>query len=399
MPSGQTGGDGRLVARRSKMHATLTPAPHARELPRLGLSPLPSVSPDPNKVAVLLNRNARKVSDKLARRVEEIVGTGNLFYSRSLEEAEAYAREIVQRGYGTVVCGGGDGTLARAINLVQRYVGEANAWRAERYRRYGEWQTLLSSPRFGFLRLGTGNALGPVTGAGNPLDDLKRVVAQVPVRHRTVPLLDVGGERCFFAGLGYDSLVLNDYNWLRERTKSRLARPFMHSVLGYFAAIAARTLPNVLFRGAAELSARVVTRAPAFYIDPRRGDAVEAIEPGTTLYEGSAALIGAGTTPYYGYGLKVYPFAGMMPGMMNLRIASLGPVTALSHLPSIWKGSYRKPERLFDFFASDVEIELEQPFPFQHSGDAQGMRKSLRWRIPEDRLQLLDLHRPRRVYA
>ncbi len=382
------------------MHATLTPATPSREpIARLGVAPLPAVSPDHSRVAVLLNRNARRVSDKLARKMEEIVGAGNLFYSRSLEEAEAFTREIVQRGYGTVACGGGDGTLARAINLVQRYVHEANAWRVERYRRYGEWQTLLTAPRFAFLRLGTGNALGPIVGAGHPLEDLSHIVSQPIARNHTLPMIDVGGERCFFAGLGYDSLILNDYNWLRNRTKNPLARPFMHSVLGYAAAIAARTLPNVLFRGASHLSAHVVTRAPAYYIDPRRGDALEEVAPGTTLYEGPAVMVGAGTTPYYGFGLKVYPFAGMMPGMMNLRIAHVGPFKALSHIAAIWKGAYRDADGIYDFFASDVEIELEQPFPFQHSGDAQGMRKSLRWTVAEDKLDLLDLHRPRRVYA
>lgn len=379
------------------MQATLTPATMSRELfARLHAPPLPAAAPDPGRVAVLLNRNARKVSDRLARRMEEVVGTGNLFYSRNLEEAEAYAREIVQRGYGTVVCGGGDGTLARTVNLVHRYVTEANAWRLERYRRYGEWQTLLASPRFAFLRLGTGNALGPVVGAGDPIGDLKRVLSSDPGRNHHLPMLDVGGEHCFFAGLGYDSLLLNDYNWLRARTKSVLLRPLARSLLGYFTALAARSLPKAL-RGAARLQARVLARAPGFYIDPRRGDVVREIGADTVVYEGPAVFIGAGTTPFYGFGLKVYPFAGMMPGMMNLRIGHVSPFEALAHLPSLWKGSYRNPQGIFDFLLSDVEIELEQPFPFQHSGDAQGMRKNLRWRIANDKLVLLDLHRPVRA--
>ena len=376
------------------MQATLIPAKQSREpFSRVTAAALPAVSPDQSRVAVLLNRNARKVTDKLARRMEEIVGAGNLFYSRSLDDAEAYAREIVQRGYGTVVCGGGDGTFARAVNLISHYITEANAWRLERYRRYGEWQTLLSNPCFAFLRLGTGNGLGPVVGAGEPIEDLERIVAQLPSRQRAVTMIDVGGgEKCFFAGLGYDSLVLNDYNWLRKHTKNPLTRPLLHSVWGYFAAALGRTLPSVLLHQAGHLSARIVTRAPAFYIDPRRGDAVETIEAGATLFEGPAVMIGAGTTPYYGYGFKVYPFAGLMPGMMNLRIAQLSPFQALAHLPSIWTGAYRNPKGLLDFLVSDVEVELELPFPFQHSGDAQGVRKSLRWRTAPDKLQLLDMH-------
>ena len=86
-----------------------------------------------------------------------------MFYSRSLEEAEGFTREVVQKGYGTVVAGGGDGTLARTVNLVQRYIREANQWRIERYRRYGDWQPLIRRPRFGYLRLGTGNGIELVT--------------------------------------------------------------------------------------------------------------------------------------------------------------------------------------------------------------------------------------------
>src|SRR5690606_20063480 len=109
---------------------------------------LPVVQPDPSKVAVLLNRNARRVNDRLYRKVVRLVGRDNVFYSRSLEEGEAFAREIVQRAYGTVVCGGGDGTLCRSVNLIYRYIDEANAWRGERQRRYGERQVGLGRPRF-----------------------------------------------------------------------------------------------------------------------------------------------------------------------------------------------------------------------------------------------------------
>src|SRR5262245_234424 len=108
----------------------LTSIPTTRKpIASRALSRLPVAQPDPTRIAVLLNRNARRVSDGLARRMERIVGGDNFFYSKSLEEAESFAREIVQRGYGTVVCGGGDGTLCRSVNLIHRYVEEANQWR------------------------------------------------------------------------------------------------------------------------------------------------------------------------------------------------------------------------------------------------------------------------------
>ena len=57
---------------------------------------LPTIEPDQRKIAVLLNRNARQVTSAIVKRVERIVGRDHVYYSRSLEEGEAFAREIVQ---------------------------------------------------------------------------------------------------------------------------------------------------------------------------------------------------------------------------------------------------------------------------------------------------------------
>ena len=112
-------------------------------------------------MAVLLNRNARLVTDKLVRKIERLVGRDHVYYSRSLEEAEAFTREIIQKNYGTIACGGGDGTLTGTVNFVQRYINEANRWRVERYERFGERQDLIGMPRFAFLRLEPATVLVP----------------------------------------------------------------------------------------------------------------------------------------------------------------------------------------------------------------------------------------------
>jgi diacylglycerol kinase family enzyme len=365
------------------------PARRAAELPVARL--------DPSRVAVLLNRNARRVSDRLARKVERIVGPENLFYSRSLEEAEAFSREIVQQGFGTVVSGGGDGTLVQTVNNVRRYVDESNLWRAERFKRYGERQNLLPMPRFAFLRLGTGNGIGHVVGAGDPVHDLKRVIDYAPGRTHTISMMDTGSERCVIAGIGYDSVLLNDYNWLKQHTHNAFLKPLMHSVLGYFAALFSRTLPRIVLTDETKLQARVVNRGRGYYIDPRRGDGLVPIEPGETLFEGTAAMIGGGTMPFYGYGFRAFPFANAMPGMMHLRIYKAGPFRTLANLPAVWKGSYRHPELLLDFLVEDIGVELARPYPFQHSGDDQGMRDRLDLRVADEPLKLVDYYGPRPV--
>ena len=61
--------------------------------------------------AFLLNQNARQVNDKMVKQLLEVVPQGDLFLSKSLEEAERFVQTIVDRGYGTVFTGGGDGTV------------------------------------------------------------------------------------------------------------------------------------------------------------------------------------------------------------------------------------------------------------------------------------------------
>ncbi|MEZ0312617.1 MAG: diacylglycerol kinase family protein [Myxococcota bacterium] len=378
----------------------LTPvvAPHERTQESLAAETagLPVAPTDPDKVAVLLNRNARRVTDALAKKLGRLVGSDNLYYSRSLEEAEAFAREIVQRGYGTVVCGGGDGTFVQAINMVQRYIDEANQWRVQRYLRFGEKQTLLGEPRFAFLRLGTGNAIGRLVGATHPAKDLGRIVDYLPRRTQPIPLIREGDDRFFFAGIGYDSQLLNDYNWLKAHTHNKLLKPIMHSVAGYFVALFGRTIPSIMADNKT-VECRVTTVGEAYYVDPARGDFSERLEPGSTLFEGPASYIGAGSTPYYGYGFRIFPFARMMPNMMQLRISNMGPFRTLANLRGLWGGTHRDSKRIFDFLGTHIRVELSRPLPFQHSGDASGERDKLDLVLDPSPLQLVDLSRARQL--
>ena len=354
---------------------------------------LPTQKPDPAKIAVLLNRNARRVTDRIMRRIERIVGSENVYYSRNLDEAEAFCREIVQKGYGTVACGGGDGTLSGAINMIRTYVDESNDWRRERHERLGEAQTLLEMPRFAFLRLGTGNAMANVVGAQNALDDIRRLVDYVPSRNFQLPMLRAGDTLSFFAGAGYDSVLLNDYNWMKQNTKHPITRGLMHSVVGYLVAAVTRTVPSAL-AGKLDLEAKITTKGPAYYVDPRRGDAIVKLDISRTLFEGSTKMIAAGTHPYFGSGFRAFPFSNMMPGMMNLRVASIGPLSVLGNLPSLWKGHYRNSERVLDFLVNEVEVELQAPFPFQHSGEAMGEVERFTLRIDDQPIELVDFLSP-----
>src|SRR4051812_19948479 len=96
-----------------------------------------------DRVAVIVNGRARQVTEDIVEVLDQIVQSGDLFVSRSLEEADRIAETIAERRYPTVLTGGGDGTF---VQMVTRVVRAAKA----------RGQT---PPRFGLLKLGTGNAL------------------------------------------------------------------------------------------------------------------------------------------------------------------------------------------------------------------------------------------------
>src|SRR5216684_3073370 len=96
-----------------------------------------------DRIAVVINGNAKRVNDEVIDTLDQILSAGELFISRRVDEGRYIARTLVERGYGTVLLGGGDGTFTVMVSDIVR---EA--------RRQGK-----SPPRFGLLRLGTGNAL------------------------------------------------------------------------------------------------------------------------------------------------------------------------------------------------------------------------------------------------
>ncbi|KAJ1639927.1 ATP-NAD kinase-like domain-containing protein, partial [Pavlovales sp. CCMP2436] len=147
---------------------------------------------DESRVAVVLNANARRVGAREIALARELVGAEHVFATRCDEEAKAAYTQIVARGYGTVVPAGGDGTLCAVIN------GLAN----ERRDAWGEVLPLVGMPRFAYLPLGTGNGMATLVGPRQNMAE-----ATLPV-----PLIEVdGGDLCFFAGCGFDSLMLDDF--------------------------------------------------------------------------------------------------------------------------------------------------------------------------------------------
>src|SRR5688572_28236622 len=160
------------------------------------------------KVAVLLNANARKVTDKVVRTLSHAVPEGDLFLSKSELDARRIAQTVLDRRYHTVFLGGGDGTFTGFVNEILNQVDVRR-----------QHLPSTQAPRFGVLKLGTGNSLAAMvkSNAGDGLlDDVLRARAGEVPGYRWVDLLEVEGKRAPFAGLGLDGALLNEYNWVKQ---------------------------------------------------------------------------------------------------------------------------------------------------------------------------------------
>jgi diacylglycerol kinase family enzyme len=326
------------------------------------------------QTAVMLNANAKRVTPKLVERVSQVVPHRDLFLSRSMEEARDQVQTVVARGYHRLLSGGGDGTLMNVVTLVDRLVRESTSRGRE-----------VEAPEIGVLRLGTGNAVASVLGAGRFNQDVARHLREDQSYRVYLDMVrSVDNDTlCPFTGIGYDGEILNDYNWLKQHARGPLSRLLMQTSLGYLTSLFSRTVPRkVAELGRRKPVARVTSLGRAFYVDPKRGDELVPWED-ELLYEGPVSIISAGSVPYYGFRFKMFPFAGRRPGFMQLRVASVGALPPLMHLGKLWKGTFRHPQ-IQDFLVEEVRVEGERPLPYQLGGDAYGERDSLHLRVSEN---------------
>ncbi|MBI2379115.1 MAG: hypothetical protein HYV07_34305 [Deltaproteobacteria bacterium] len=333
--------------------------------------------PRSGRVAVLLNANAKRVTPAVRRSFERITPREDLFFSRSLEEAESFSSEIIQRRYDVVLTGGGDGTLVQTLNFLLSAVD-----------RHSRGLHRPKLPDIGILRLGTGNALASATGAGRPLEDALAVLAGDIPRARPLSLVEEcdGGQVHPFASLGYDAALLNDYLSCCRSVDSPAGRQVMKSVAGYFYALFSKTIPADLRSSVPNL--RVVAQGRASVIDPQTDEEVP-LQTGATLFEGRAKNVMWGTAPYYGFKMMVLPFAERRSDRFHLRVSTVSIPYLLGHLPGLWRGTLRTPG-IIDFLVEGARIESDVAMPYQTGGDGRGYRSSLDIALSPRTFRVLD---------
>jgi diacylglycerol kinase family enzyme len=334
-----------------------------------------------HRVAVLLNANARKVTPKVVRALSHVVPEGDLFLSRSELDARRIAQQVVDRGFHTVFTGGGDGTFTCFVNEILSEVA--------RRRQFHATQT----PRFGVLKLGTGNSLAALVRASSTrgdgiLDDVLRARSGEVPGTRPVDLLLIDGKRAPFAGLGIDGRLLNDYIAVKNAFADGPLSKVMSGPAGYFASVALRTVPHYL-ASPTMVDCEVKNHGAFAWRMGPDGKPAETFGPGATLFKGSLMMAAAGTVPFYGYELKMFPFAGKRRGLFDLRLGTVPAAQILANLPGLWKGTWF-PEGLHDFLASDVSVHFSRPMPFQIAGDAEGTRDEVRLQVAPEAIEVCD---------
>jgi len=311
------------------------------------------------RVAVILNKNAKRVGKRVRREVESVAPEGaDVFFTESLEQARFVTRRVVDSGYATVVTGGGDGTVA---NTMAQVLAHAEARQ-------------LPAPRFAVLKLGTGNAVADFLGARDYREDL----ADLPnARFRPMYLVNMEGTRAPFAGFGWDAYILNNYDRMRKAAERFfLSRALFKTVGGYLVAGVGKSVPELMLRQPSWGVRVINTGGIGLEVDSLSGQVVRRIAPGGLAYEGRVRMACFGTTPFYGFKFNIMPFADRRPGMMHLRLVDMPTLAAVRRLPAAWQGRLDHPG-VTDLQLSGARLEFDGPAPFQIAGDAAGERTSL----------------------
>jgi diacylglycerol kinase family enzyme len=331
------------------------------------------------RVAVVVNGNAKGVTDDLVDILDQIVRTGDLFVSRSLEEGREIAETIVRRGYRTVLTGGGDGTFAQVVT-----------WVRQETERSGR-----PEPRFGMLRLGTGNALAWVLGSENQrgrgvVPDLARLRE---AGSRPLRLLETEGKLTPFAGLGIDAVALHNYEEMKEvLRKVPILRALSKGGLAHLVSVLGRTIPEYLVRSHHQV--RVVnTGSPAVRLGVDGQPVGREIGAGEVLYEGPARMVAMSTIPYWGFGARIFPFADERNDRFSLRVVDITVYDVVTRIHRIWDGTYRS-DRIHDFLVDRVQVFTERPVPLQIGGDSAGLRTVTEVALAAKPVEVIDYYVP-----
>jgi diacylglycerol kinase family enzyme len=326
------------------------------------------------RAVAIVNGNARRVQARVRAELDRAL-PGGVRFTSSLDHARAVIHGEVRRGLDLIVLGGGDGTVVMGLALV-----------AEACRGAGR-----PEPAIGILRLGSGNAIADAVGAGgDPAGDLARLV-RGDGAWRSLPLIEALGVRAPFVGLGVDAQLLEDHQRV-GRLIDRVpgGRRLVGGTARYALSVALRSLPRFA-RGARAHAVVTNLGAPAIEM-ARTGPTGREVATGGTLWQGACTLIAAATIPFFGFGLKMFAFAGARRDRFHLRCGDAGLLEILRSAPAAFRGEYFS-DHVHDFLCERVAVELDADSPIEAGGELLDRRRRLELGLAAPvRLARLDDH-------
>jgi diacylglycerol kinase family enzyme len=318
-------------------------------------------------IAVLINANARRGSRRAARWVSQFLPAARVVLTGSASEERDWLDKALRKAPPRLLlAGGGDGTLVGLINIL-RELGHG-------------------IPLLGALPLGTGNAWAYETGCRSARKALQRLgsVGAAPLPTRSFHLVEVEGRLGHFAGTGWDAEIIHDYLAHLEK-----GPPGSAGLGGYLWATLTRTVPRSVLSKRATI--RLVNEgAQAMGVDDR-GHAflIPGGEAEAVLYEGPLSVGSVSSVRYWGFGLRAFPFAALVPGRLSVRVYGGNALRALSRAVDIWRGRTPLPQ-MHDFLLDAGRMEFDRPMPCQLGGDLLGTRPMLRFNLAKEQVQLVD---------
>jgi diacylglycerol kinase family enzyme len=330
------------------------------------------------RVAVILNENARRVTNGVMRRLCSILPEGHIYPTKDIDEAKEAISEIIDRRFDIIFTGGGDGTIVTTIT---------NIWELQKTAKD------IKLPSIGILKMGTGNAWAWGVGVKDGFDPLRDVAKGGDFSVSKYNLIKVFDTLCPIAGMGWDAQVLNDYYDVNVKFSRTPIKGIMGGLFGYLCAALFKSIPTVAKIGSVP---EVEVRFIGDRIEkPSRteGSSEINLNKGDVIYSGLASIVAAGTIPYFGYAFRAFPFAEDRAGLMDLRISNLDVSRVVKNIHRLWAGTY-ETSRIIDFLTDGVSLVFDRDMPIEIGGDPMGFIKKgeeVEFRISDFTVDVIDL--------
>ena len=340
-------------------------------------TPPTALSPAVLSPAVLLNGNARGVTPSTLKCIAQALPEAHVSLSHNFSEAHEIARKILTHSHAPVLFGGGDGTF---MGFLEAFLKASK-------------QLGKPLPELGLLRLGTGNAIarwaGQTRGGKHALlQALAHISAKNKRSYKNLNLVEVEGRMAPFAGAGLDGKLLGDYVRFKERSSQKPWKRVASGMKGYLTSATFQTIPYYL-KHSTQTHCQIQNLGETAHRVHPDGSLGPRLPKGALLYEGMASMVAVGTIPFYGYGIRMFPFAELLPRGMHLRILHLSSIPRLLlNLYPLWKGRWF-PQGMYDFVVDNVMLSCAKPMACQVGGDAVGERTRMQLKLSEISIPLI----------